>query len=854
MTPRCAAVALFAALSAAAAEIALTEGDLRIAPGASRVLDFGTVPQDGHTVTLRFLARMDFPALSGSTLFLRVRLNGREVGGSRSRRAVRLVNRPLVSPVAPNLPASWCAEGHWRLVYAPDFESPARVPYYIGDPCEFVLDITDLVNPAAENRLEFISTADAHGGLFARGGGEIVMRRVAVRVDPVPSPTLALPDVVEVINRGEPGAGPAAYTGRLLPGGGFVLQAGGREWSFESAFSYPDAGLNRLVPGPEADRRGEAGWRVRAEPAEGGGRVAAAGAWYRVERTLRFTPRRAVIADTITNLQPEAPLGLLVRHDVDLEAHGQAQVRLAGNPDPGVDDEYAPANPSVHVAEGAFGLGILCEDTVFRNQARLSAGQKPCRAGIRTEMLWLPPAGSRTLEWSVYPVASADYYDFANLVREDWGANFTAEGPWTFFDPDAVLAAPLGTLSAQLARLGVRYACSWGGWVDRRRDPRRIGFGTGVMDPYWADYRERLRAAAQRLRAARPGIRVLLYYDTQRDTSEDGPERFRDSLLTDPRGDPVSTDWGGRYSLTYSMVATLDNSFGKAMLEVAARYLDELGADGLYWDEMECTGYGAPLVTFNRHDGCSCVLDPASWRVAHLAGVTTLLGESHRLAVIDLVRSRGGVILGNGPPCTRELLGRKVQRMVETQHNETWCYQGNLDTPLGYAGSRTDFGNWVRALNQATLLVGNRCDYGHEISPLAFPFTPMELHRGYLLGRERILTVHDGAYGWPREAPLVLAHRFDRDGRRLPGDWATRYRAGECRTEVTLAEGEAAVLERLPYTVSGAGEAEFRSLVRDPGALRGEVSGRGLVTLQAGSASVVLELGAESRPFVVALP
>jgi hypothetical protein len=855
MVCRGATILLGLALIAVAEDIPLTGTDLRLPPGGTKAIDFGPVPQEGTTVTLRFLARMDFPALSGSTLFLRLRLNGREVGASKSRQVLRLTNRPLVSPVAPDLPATWCTDGHWRLVYAPDFEGAAKQAYYMGNPYEFVLDITDLANPAAENRLELVSTAGADPRVFAKGGGDIVIRRLTIRTEPVPSPTMA-PAVTadEALNRGEPGAGPAPYTGRLLPGGGFVLATGDGEWAFASAFSYPDAGLNRLVPRQEVDRTGESAWQVEVTASAEGGGVQATGTHYRIDRLVHFTPRKVTVADTVTNSRTDAPLGLLVRHDLDLGPHADVRIRLAGNPDPALNDEYAPANPSVHIAGKGFSLGLLCEDTPFRNQARLYVDQKPFLAGVRTEMLWLPPGGSHTLEWSVYLVASADYYDFVNLVRQDWGANFTAEGPWTFFSPDSVLATPVEKLSEQFARLGIRYACYCGGWVDPRHDPKRIGFGTGVMDPYWADFRGRLKAAAERLRQAVPGVKVLVYYDTQRDTSEGGHERFRDSWLTDRQGNQLSTEWSGVYSLTYSVVATIENSFGRAMLEVAARYLDEMGADGLYWDEMEGTGYGVPLITYNLHDGYSCVLDAKTYRIERLAGVTTLLGEGHRLAVIDLVRRKGGTLMGNGPPCTRDLLRRNVQRMVEIQHNDTWCFQGNLSTPLGYASWRPDFGNWVRALDLATLLVGTRYDYAHEISPLAFPFTPIELHRGYLLGRERILATHDGSYGWLGEAPLVLAHHLDKDGKRQPGAWVTAYRGRECRTAVALAEGEAAVLERLPCLVLGPGEAEFRGLTLELGLLRGRASGRGRIGLQIGEATVDLELAAEAKPFEVRLP
>lgn len=816
---------LMVSAAALGADIEVIGTETLIPLGETRTFEFGTVPQRDTTVTLDIVARMDYPSLSGSSMFMRIKLNDREVCAAKSRTVQRLLNRPAVSPVASNLPASWCDGGHWRLLYAPDFERAKRQPYYVGDPYKYVLDVTDLTNPAAENRIEITNTAAKHAMVFRKNGGDLVIQRLVIHTEPGASPTMAPgAEIVPVINRGQPGAGPAEHDGRLMAGGGFVLTLGGERWEFSSAISFPPGGLNRLVASDKPDTNGQPEWQTSVKR---GGRVEAAGPDYTLLRTIRFARRKVAIADRITNAHLDRPLGLLVRHDLDLAGKTAPEVRIAGNADPAINNYYAPANPSVHVAVGDVGIGMICEDTVFRNQARLYCEQKPLRAGIRTEMLYLPPGGTRTLEWSVYPVASRDYYDFINLVREDWGANYTVEGPWTFFSPDTIIATPIEKLRSWFSRLGINYACYCGGWVDWKHDKKKIGFGTGVMDPYWADFRRRLKDATAKLRQARSGLKVLIYYDTQRDTSDGGHERFRDSWLTSSKGHQLSTQWSGQYSLTWSVVATLENSFGKAMLDVVDRYVDDIGVDGLYWDEMEGTGYGAPLVTHNVHDGVSCVLDPKTYTVVRKVGVTTLLGEAHRLAVIDRVCQKGGTLMGNGPTCTRALLQKQVQRMVEVQHNDYWCYQGNLDTPIGYASWRTDFGNWTRALRMATLLVGTRYDYEHEISPYAFPFTPIELHYGYLLGKERIITLHSGSYGWPDDTSLVVCHRFDKDGKRHAADWPTTIVRSSTKTDVKLDDGEVAVLVRMPCILSGTEDAAIRGVAHSDGNLSFTAYGSG---------------------------
>ncbi len=799
-----------------AGEIAVIHEETRIAPGETRGFDFGTLPQKDTTVLLDVSSRLDSKGLGGSMYFMKLTLNGRVVNAAKTRAVVRLVNKPVVSPVAANVPYSWFGNNSWRVLYAADFESALKFKFYAGNPYQLVLDVTDLTNPMSENRLEITNMANASTAASLHTKGELVIQRLVIRTKPVASPTMTADAAdQDAINRGTPGAGPAAYKGRLLPGGGFVISAGGQEYEFATAVSYPNAGLNRLVPAAKPDTSGQKEWTVRA----GGTRAVAAGPDYRLRRTMRFTPRRVEVADEIANLHPDQKLGLLVRHEVSLKDKS-AGVRLAGNPDPAINEYHSNGNPSVYVAlpKANLGLGLIVEDDVFRNQVTLFCDNEAAVAGLRTEMLCLPAGGSYTLRWSVYPVASADYFDFINLVRADWDANYTVEGPWTFFSPDTILTTPVEEIRRQFQRLGIRYACYCGGWVDGKHDRKKIGFGTGVMEPYWADFRRRLREAAAKIREASPGCKVLVYYDTQRDTSDGSHERFRDSWLADARGRQLSTDWSGVYSLTWSVVATLTNSYGRAMLDVADRYLDEIKADGVYWDEMEATGYGAPLITHSIPDGHSCILDKKTYTLDHEIGVTTLLGEGHRMAVIDRVRVRGGTLMGNGPCATRKLLAKKPQRMVEIQHNDTWAYEGNLDSPLGYGSSRMDFGNWVRALKMATLVVGTRYNYEHEISPYVFPFTPVELHAGYLLGRERIIATHAGNYGWPGKPCLVQARHFNKDGRLTGRDFATTI-GKEARTAVELAEGEAVVLERLPVLVrpkSGAAEMAVVSDGPDP--------------------------------------
>jgi hypothetical protein len=784
--------------------------------GQTREFQFGTVPQANTTVLLTIRSRMDFPSLGGSMQFMRLVLNGREIQAAVGRSAPRLLNRPLRAPVAPNLIETWYDAGKegqergWKVLYAPDFSAAYSEKYYVGDPYECVLDVTDLTNPVAENRLRIENTTTPSfvqaNVTPATGKPELnlVIGALTIEAKPGASPLLALAanPAATVVNRGTPAAGAAAYRGELLPGGGFVVQVAGDSYRFTSSFSYPAAGFNRLLPGgPATD--GQPGWTV-ASTANG---VTGQGPDYTVVRTVVFGPRRIEVADAIRNARPDAPLGLCVRHELDLAALKDAPIRLAGNPDPAVNDYISFGNPSVHVVTPAGGLGLVADDDVFRNQAHLyvrpEAAPDAAVAGIRTEMLRLGPGETYTLRWSVYPVAGPDYYDFVNLVRTEWDANYTVLGNWVWGFPG------LETMSVEeirtvLTRERIRYyvTSDWVEWAPNERGTQRISFGTDVLTDYWAGRRQAHREAFAKLRQASPDIRVIAYYNSMRESVAETATRFADSLQTDAAGQTPTTVWThtGAKNASYVMVPTLENSFGKAMLDVARRYMDEMQTDGLYWDEMEGIQFGQILISYSNPDGHSCLLDPTTWRLQREVGIVPLASRPFHDAVVRLTHERGGLLLCNGPTGSQQTLRDRVQRMTEAQHNDRYAYEGLLQSPLGYMSMTDSWDDYRRVLGLGLLpVVRIRPVLPHDISPYLVPFTPIELHAGYLLGQERLIATHTGTYGWPGQRALVQVRHFSAAGKLTTTDFATTI-ASEARTAVTLGPQEAIVLERLPLS------------------------------------------------------
>jgi hypothetical protein len=784
-----------------AKNIPLISKEISIPRSASRSFGFGTVPQRNTTVLLEVTARINCKRLSGSTAFLTIFVNGNEVKVSKTRHAIRLVNKPLVSPVAQGALGSWFADSRaWRLIYAPDFKCALKQSFYKGDPYSLVLDITDLIDPAAENRIKLVNlvTNSSRWKGLKPDEGNMVVKSLNIQTKRGSSPMM-LPavNITPIINRGTASAGPAKYSGKILPGGGFVIKTSKQEWKFASSFSYPNAGFNHLLA--SAKTNSQTTWKTRVKHRPNGGEVSAQCPYYRLRRDIRFTPQKIEIKDTLTNLSKK-PLGLLVRHEVNLKGLKTPTVRLAGNPDPAVNKYHSGMNPSVHISLPKQSIGILCEDDVFRNQVQLYC--KPSNAGISTEMLRIGTGKTYTLAWSVYPVAGPDYFDFINLVRQDWKANFTLQGPYTLFNPKWILATPVDKLREYFTHQGIKYAISNGSWYTGKGRNRRNAFGTGALEAKWAEHRDKLRKAAARIRKAAPNVKIMTYFDSRRDSSKNSQKKFRDSWWTSANGKQLFTTWGIPGNYCYTMVPMLNNSFGKAMLSAIDRYIKKTDSDSIYWDEMGGGGgFGKIGITYNIFDGNSCLLDMKKYTIKREVGIPSLLINSFLITAIKHLQNQNKPLLGNCCPDTRSLLATGAQRMIESQHNDFWCYESNLSTPLGWAYTiSSKFSGITKTLRMACLPVGVPLGAKHEISRYLFPFTPIELHHAYLLGKERIITLHDGNYGWSGEKCLVQIRHFDKHGQ-LVEDNSFTVIGKEARTKIKLANNEEAmILVRTPVS------------------------------------------------------
>ncbi|MBC7387382.1 MAG: hypothetical protein H7301_14615 [Cryobacterium sp.] len=471
-----------------------------------------------------------------------------------------------------------------------------------------------------------------------------------------------------------------------------------------------------------------------------------------------------------------------------------------------------PWNPTVYGLSPTGAIGLVAEDDVFRQQVRLFFNPFEKRAGMKTTSLCLAPGKEVVLKWSVYSDHGKTYWDFLNRVRKDWGIEKSVPGAFVWFHPADILGIPLSNLQTELRRQNVGIANMFGGWVDRHAKPEKgkppfIGFGTAPLLDRFSGFRTEISAAIRKLKAARPGIRVYVYFDAQRDSSPDSLQKYEDSRFLKGDSTPESTDWLGEYSRTWSFYPTLENSYGRALFDVVDLG-KKLGADGIYWDEMESLDYSGVRATRGAWDGFSCELDDHQ-RILGKIGYLNLLSKGAKEAFAE----RAGAVMANSPPTTRRLGLRQDLHMVEGQHRSDYSTYAHLTTPLAFIGSEDDWNRILAPLDHGLLPLSVRLGYRTSFLAKIYPITPVELYSGAVLGRDKIVARRSGHYGWKTACESVHVIQYDSEGEEIDFTGTMERRVGSCLVNVELGRNGAIILERIPSAAGVRGE---KPLFYDP--------------------------------------
>lgn len=707
---------------------------------------------EGKQAVLFLKARLDTERVAGHTKTLRLTLNGEPLSGR------RLIDKPL--RVQSRNGAIYTMFGGDRLTtyYAPDYEKADHDTHY-GllegvKACEFSLDVTDLIREG-ENSLVIENAASPNVDRTLVAGEAMLTFRTP---PPPPKPKVG-PPTGPLKTHVPRATHETAFDFRELEGSRIEITVGGETFVVESRFSCP-----------------EPAWKTGSCD------------YFRHRREVKRLPEGLEITDSFTNLT-DANLALMHRHEARVEALRNAW--LAGLPQPGLTGKSAsPQNPTTFGTTTQTGIGLLpCED-VFR--VHVANYSMDGILGLADNNLVIPPGKQYAARWLIVPSEAPDYWRFLNAARRMMNANFTIEGGFAFLRSGSITEAWSDELLKDfLTFKAPQYVCSGIGHLKVNGEPCH---GTAFQRVPHDSFKE----AFARFRGLYPNADYLVYFHCFLDVTDDAPERFSDARTLGTDG--KQADYG-RPNLRL-FFPTETNSYGPAIAKNVDIILDDIGADGVYWDEHN---YSRAAYHFgNPWDGISGDIDPKTMDIVRLKASVTLLSESWRVGMAKHILSRGPLV-GNGAPFTQAMVNLHFPCFVETG-SITNCTRNHLHSPIALGDHLTErseldaYRNMLAALEYGcvyhwyndVLVIPTH----HHLTQYMYPFTPLELHEGYVIGEERIITNRSGVFGWGDESEHEV-HVFNEEGREVDDfDAPLVTRDGKTYTELRIAEEWSAVIVR----------------------------------------------------------
>ena len=604
---------------------------------------------------------------------------------------------------------------------------------------------------------------------------------------------------------------------------GFV--SGNSRCRIDSVYSYPSSPVMEFNSFAAAPVPGEKDWKPVVKALDrSSAEVSANGRLCSVRRTVKALPDgRLRVTETITN-RSDSDQAMIIFHRLTPEKKptewylfGQENCASAG------DSRMMSANPTLYVRTGDDAAALVAEDDIFRctltaHAASLEQGRRRFDFGCR---IGIPAGKSHTLEFTVYPMRGG-YFDFINRLRKDWQVPVqTLNGPFGLVRTAAQRSEVYRKFAADKPAFKREF---------ERRNMRVItlnpwfNYWDGKIFPDRESFKRHMQQAMRTIREVNPEAKFLVslesYVYCLSDSDFTMPakpgfswteitpqtvERMKNSPWMDsvrPSATkkiqlyPLSpVDGKTSQRLALCVYPERGNHFYKVRLEEFDFLLDEVGFDGIYQDMF---GFSSPnFMLFDRWDGFSVSIRPDGTlgrKMCHMGP----LSAPARADWLRKIIGKGKIALTNfGAPTTRELqtipywnfceaAGRGVghQDLDSIPPDASGCAMNQLSTPLAYGPHRQEETDAVRVMKRIRAYLRYGCLYIHtsfrnsfpETGPKGggygpvnhmYPITPVELQRGWVKGKERIVSCVSYRTKWDRMAkPQAL--RFDAVGRDKP--------------------------------------------------------------------------------------
>ena len=621
-----------------------------------------------------------------------------------------------------------------------------------------------------------------------------------------------------------------SFTVQIGHRGAMDVVVGEERYRIESFWSYPGEriGTNAFS---EGDAAGEASWRPKVSKQSADEiRIAASGSFYSLLRTVRLASGRISISDTV-NSKSKKDVGVIIRHTVRTDASPR-RVLLAGAPVTVVNECPENPTIFISQKASHLGVlaedtlsRVHFEGTASGNEAAYSLEHIALRPGTTRSFRWAvyPLDGGADYFTFINRVRRDWKSNFTVEGPFEFGPPHTV---WT--DPER-LRAYLKRKPLRIAAAGpwLDYDCfdsSTGRLMTREKYKSLMQKAMAAIKA--ADPEIKVVGNMEGPLVSLPQEVVEALYDAlppdkrtagypkpftakQWEIIKDLEVRQRDSLVFGTDGQTYYELYfrGPKDNRTPLMAILVYPAPGNAQLDFwmdQARFLmEEVGLDGIYLDG------GGPVrggrYGYDRWDGVTVDIDPGTGQITRrYTDFRPIMGDVPCRKLFDYVLARGGTFVANGHHYTEEMQSYRIPSFLETGGEYDplaipdgtkppllpgMC-MGHLDSPIGLANFPGSYGEQA-AQNYAKFVMKSVITHlrhgllyyyyntevpgtgpgSGEYGPVnhMFPMTPIELHEGWILGKERIITARSIHNVLWEKADKPIVHLFDIKGREVKG-------------------------------------------------------------------------------------
>ena len=694
-----------------------------------KTLVFPVVDAEKRQIRLHLTARFDWKSLSGYTFGMKIFVNGKDITG------VRLLNKPLAFKTRSGGGTYWSRPdiNRWNVVYSPDFSDKVKtdVNFRYGiyekdqEPYEYVFDLSGLTSHGQDNEIVIIPQYSV----------PVIFKDVRVEIDENAMPRINEPEITP------------APTGKLsnmqlknLPSVIPFMKCGNNNYpapfgmELSTKLSLPQGKFMNIAPDKLKDAKLPFSVVYETEN-------------YTLTRKFSAVNSYIHIVDIFKN-KTDKLIG--IRFENSLKLTEKPVELLRAGVKTFMKYSEGGGNPTVFARMKNSSTAIVLEDDISRIQSLFFCNDK--EIGFKNDRLGIAPKESHILEWNIYKLPVSDYYDFINLVRQDWDLNFTWNGPqeYPYFGAGAAVWQQIqqwvrkpiqeSTVRNFLSERPVKIlkthvAANYSVKKDSRETPR-LGHGTAIPHfKWWCNMTSNMTSAFKKYA---PDVEVYAYIHKNLCSEVGNRGKYRDSEALDGTSRILSAR-----GIQMRYVPTVNNSYGKALANTYRYMVEEMGTH-IYMDEISVSV--TEPAEYPEWDGCSVKIDPKTNEVISKISYPNLLSRGWIEEMIAYLKSKKRKLLCNTPPYTKTLLSHKLMHFVEAGTGESGLINAHLSTPLGfdYARGEKGFNHFRTCLKSGALAL----PWSGLWSEYCFPFTPLELRAGYIIGKERIITSVSGNFGW----------------------------------------------------------------------------------------------------------